>query len=103
MPQDDLGYFDQAMALNGRGFAAGHYEAAFHALMAAFHIAQDSRDENLLRKVAAVADQQGRQIDVLSPPHRMSSLASGFRGRKSVYENAARQALAQANRIALKR
>src|SRR5262249_23045837 len=37
---------DRLLALNAEAFAAGHWEVAYHALMAALHLAADLRDEN---------------------------------------------------------
>ena len=88
--------FDQTMAVNGEAFAAGHYEAAYHALMAALHLAQDLGDETRLRNVSQVAGQQRQTIDSLVPAHRLCSQEARSRGHESVFALAERQAAVQA-------
>jgi hypothetical protein len=84
--------FDRAMSVNGEAFAAGHYEGAYHALMAALHFARDLGDEDRLQRVARVAGEQGQHIDKQCPSHRLSSQAAGLHGHDSVFRLAVRQA-----------
>lgn len=89
--------FDRMMSANAEGFDGGHIEAAYHALMSGLHLAQDLGDESLLLRVAKVAEEQGRHVDSLSPPHRLSSKMATARGHESVFQLTARQATAQAS------
>src|SRR4051794_22110146 len=100
MDSEAVGWIDRAMAVSGEAFAAGHYEAAYHALMAALHLAQDLGDEGRLLRVARVAGEQGRHIDTVSPSHRLSSQTARARGSNSVFEYAVRQATTEAKMVA---
>jgi len=53
--------------------ASGHYEAAFHALMAAMHCALDDGDAGRLGEVAGLLRRYGRDVDALRPPHKLSA------------------------------
>jgi hypothetical protein len=99
--QEEL--FQTLLQLNEVTFASAQYEAAYHALMAALHIAQDSQDARGLLVIVARAKEQQGSIDDLAPGHRLSSGSAASRGQKSVYEVAAEQARAQAGMIRLRR
>jgi hypothetical protein len=96
MGSDAAGWFDRAMSVNREGFAAGHYEAAYHALMAALHFAEDLEDEGRLLRVAQVAGEQGRLLDSLPTPHRLSSRMAKARGHEGLFPMAMKQASVQA-------
>jgi hypothetical protein len=89
-------WFDRLVAVNGETFAAGHYEAAYHALMAALHVAEDAGDEPRLLEVARIAEEQRRHIDSLAPAHPLSSQVAKARGHEGVYALAVRQATVRA-------
>jgi hypothetical protein len=99
---DAVALFDEAMSLNADGFAAGHYEAAYHALMTAMYLARDLADGERLRRVARLAEEQGRQIDSLTPAHRLSSWMTKTHTHEGVFQRATRQALMQARLIKAK-
>jgi hypothetical protein len=88
-------WFEQLMRINDGAFAAGRYETAYHALMAALHASQDMGDPVLLRRVEQTAEQQQDQLDVDSPHHRLSSDEAKRHGVVGIYRMAARQASAR--------
>jgi hypothetical protein len=88
--------FDRLMALNGEVFAAGHYEAAYHTLMAASHLAESMGDWTRLVEIARVAGQQQEHIDSLNPAHRLSSQMAKSRGHESIFAFAVQQASVRA-------
>lgn len=90
------GWFDRLMAINAELFADGHFEAAYHALMAALHLAEDAEQEERLLEVSRVAERQRDHIDGLKPPHVLSSESARSRGHDSVYALAVRQATVRA-------
>lgn len=75
--------YSRALALNGQAFAAGHYEAAYHFLMAALHCAEDLGDARRLRDVAALACNQRDDLDRKSPDHRLAT--NSAHGGRSVF------------------
>ena len=93
------GWFDQLMQINGDSFAAGRYEVAYHALMAALHAAQDQGDPDLLRRVGLTAEQQQVRIDADSPTHRLASSEAHKHGAMGIFRMAARQASARATMV----
>jgi hypothetical protein len=88
--------YDRLMAASGEALAAGHYGAAYHALMAAMHCAEEADDVPRLLDVARVAEEQREVVDALEPAHRLSSRIAQGRGRESIFASAARQAQTQA-------
>jgi hypothetical protein len=88
-------WFEQLMRINDEAFAAGRYEAAYHALMASLHVSQDMGDPVFLRRVERTAEQQQDQIDIASPRHRLSSDEAKRRGVMGIFRMAARQASAR--------
>ena len=96
MGTDAADGFERAMSVNAEGFGSGHYEAAYHALMAALPLAKDLGDEARLLPVAQVAREQGRSIDSRAPSHRLSSQMAQSRAHESVFRLAVRQASLEA-------
>jgi len=83
----DLGQgYGQFLAASEAAFAAGHYEVAYHALMAALHCAEQAADTDRLEEVAQVARRHQQALDAQSPSHRLSSQSSAQRGHRSVFE-----------------
>ncbi len=82
-------WFDQLMRINDEAFAAGRYETAYHALMAALHASQDAGDPVQLRRVEQTAEQQQDQIDTDSPRHRLSSGKAKRHGAVGIFRMAA--------------
>src|SRR5262249_50758845 len=92
-------WFAQLMRTNGEAFDAGHYEVAYHALMAALHAAQDASDMEHLRAVERAAELQQGRIDADAPSHRLSSHEAKKHGALGIYRMAARQASARASMV----
>lgn len=99
MPQDHTptAWFARLMAVNREAFASGHFEAAYHALMAALHVAQDVGDRARLEEVAKLAGEEAEGVDAVQPAHRLSSTTSREHGFESVFRLAARQASVRAH------
>ena len=93
-PRRDV--YPSLMDANADAFAAGHYETAYHALMAALHAAQDLHDAILLDRVCVLARQQQDSLDAAAPEHRLATHSAGEHRRTGVYAQASRQAGAQA-------
>jgi hypothetical protein len=89
-------WFAQLMRINSEAFDAGHYEVAYHALMASLHAAQDAGDVEHLRAVERTAEQQQDRIDADAPNHRLSSHQAKKHGAMGIFQLAARQASARA-------
>jgi glutamate-1-semialdehyde aminotransferase len=89
-------WFEQLLGINADAFAAGRYEVAYHALMAALHAAQDASDPSHLRRVQQLADQQQDRIDAEAPRHRLASDVARRHGVIGIFRMAARQASARA-------
>jgi hypothetical protein len=95
--------FQGLLRSNEAAFTSGRYEAAYHALMAALHVAQDSEDAEGLLVIVGRAKEQQASIDALAHDHRLSTTSAASRGHKSLYEMAVQQARAQAAMIRLRR
>jgi hypothetical protein len=89
-------HFEVLIDVNRRAFAAGQYEVAYHALMAALHAAQDRQAADQLEQVAELAQMQQETIDVSSPGHPLASAQAREHGGNGIYGMASRQASTQA-------
>ena len=78
---------DELLALNGRAAALGEYEAAYHALMGALHLADHEGDIAILDRMAAAADEQDRAIEAVQPPHHLSRAEAARRGQVPLYQS----------------
>src|SRR5262245_32872365 len=85
---------DSLLEICQHAFEAGHYEGAYHTLMAALHLASDEADSSRVRVVEAIAESQRDFIDVHAPSHRMSTASAKSRGHTGPYFNLLRQAAA---------
>jgi hypothetical protein len=85
---------DQLLRIGQQAFEAGHYEVAYHSLMAALHCASDDADEARVRRVELAANEQQAWIDRYVPSHRLSSYSAKSRGHLGPYSNLKRQAAA---------
>src|SRR5262245_45269059 len=83
--------YEQLIAASETAFASGHYEAAYHALMAALHWANDQADLQRLQTVAQLANEQHNWLDTHLPTHRLSTQSSVLRGHQSVYDTLKQQ------------
>ncbi len=87
--------WQRLLDLNTEAFAAGRYEAAYHALMAAVHAVHGDgapdAEERLLG-LAGLARDLGRRLDAAGPHHPLASAAAGRRGNVGIFPEAARTA-----------
>jgi hypothetical protein len=91
--------FNRLMAANREAFDAGHYEAAFHALQAALHLADDAGDEGTIRSAQRAAREPGAGLDARAPDHRMGSRHAAEHGGRALLEPAALHAEAMLSRL----
>lgn len=77
--------------------AAGHFGAAYHALMSAVHLAEDAGDTTRLAAVADMLRHYKGVVDALRPPHRLSTQAA--HGGRSVFEMGALTAESEMKRL----
>jgi hypothetical protein len=68
--------FPQLVAISQQAFTGVHYEAAYHALAAALHYAQDTGSAEQLEEVSRMAGAQLAYIDANAPDSVMSSQAA---------------------------
>ena len=87
--------YEQLMALSNQALTSAHYEAAYHALVAAMHCASDFGDEDYLTRVEQEAKAQRDWIDSHAPEHRMSTQSAAQHQGKNLYDILMRQTSAQ--------
>jgi len=81
-----------------RGLAGDRrYEAAYHALMAAVHCAEDDSDADQLAEAAVLLRNYRLDIDAIRPSHRLSTQST--HGGRSIYEMGAVMAEAMIKRL----
>ncbi len=85
---------NRLMAANEDAFAAGLFNAAYHALAGALHCARQLQDEAALRRVRDAAGEQLVWIDQNAPDYEHSSQSAEVRGHDSIFYLLARQAAA---------
>jgi hypothetical protein len=93
--------YGQFLDLGAAMAAAGHYEAAYHALMAGLHCAEDAGDAGRLVEVADRLRQGGRDVDAIHPPHKLSAERS--HSGTSLFEIGALHAYAAAKLVRVNR
>lgn len=91
----DSDIYLQLMAISQEALEGGHYETAYHSLVAAMHHAQALSNEERLLRVETVARTQQDWIDSHAPNHRLSTQSAVKRQGKSLYNMLARQAATQ--------
>ncbi len=91
--------YDQLMSINEDAFAMGLFDAAYHALASALHIARQLQDEAALQKVEDIANAQLSWIDRNAPKYGHSSQSARLRGHESIYSTLARQAVMYAEMV----
>ena len=64
---------EQAVTLNARAFSLGQYDAAYHLLVGALHVAAKLGDEGRLRELASLAAEQGKRSAAAAPGRRLSA------------------------------
>jgi hypothetical protein len=82
---DDL--VDRLLTLSDAAEAVGSYEAAYHAVMAALHMADHARDIEQVERVARYALVQEQRLEAVEPPHRLAHDAAEQRGTLPLYRN----------------
>jgi hypothetical protein len=78
-------------ALSREAHESGRHEAAYHALTACMHAADDDHDDAALGAVAREAREQLAWIDVNVPEQRLSTASARARHHAGVYETLVRQ------------
>ena len=76
--------YGELIALARSLSAGGHYEATYHALMAALHCAEETGDLAQLVGVGKLFSEHKQVVDALEPPHKLSTRSS--HGARSVFE-----------------
>jgi hypothetical protein len=94
-PQSDLS--GTLLELNQGAFEQGHYETAYHLLMAALHAADDESAPDLLEVIARLAAAQQARLDTLAPGHRLTTAKA--HGSQGVYSLAGQHAHMRAELI----
>ncbi|HEX8551304.1 MAG TPA: hypothetical protein VF681_07080 [Abditibacteriaceae bacterium] len=84
--------YNQLITINEATFSTGHYEASYHALMAALHYARDVKDCKALADIARLAGEQLSWIDSHAPEYRHSTRSSQLRNNENILAVLARQA-----------
>ncbi len=78
-PNEAADLFDLLLAASRQALATAHFEAAYHALAAALHCAQDMKDADRLDDVAREAQQQLQHVNSAAKANVMSSFAAAER------------------------
>jgi hypothetical protein len=78
--------FDRLMAINREAFGQGVHETAYHALMAALHLADHEHNVRRAEEVGRVAAEQGKWINEHHPGHKLSSQSASARGNAGVFD-----------------
>ncbi len=81
---DDM--YSQLMVVSQNAFKGAYYETSYHALCAAMHLANSTRNGQRLIIVAQVAKSQIDWIDAHAPQHRMSNQSALKRNGSSFYK-----------------
>ncbi|HET9224030.1 MAG TPA: hypothetical protein VFO07_16070 [Roseiflexaceae bacterium] len=97
---DSMGeLYEQLIALSEIAFAGEHYEAAYHALVAAMHTAYDDGNPDGIEMAKRMAQEQIDWLDAYRPNHTTGSTAAMHRGQRSIYESLQLQADAMLLRV----
>ncbi len=92
--------FNALMDASRLAMKSAHYEAAYHALTAALHCAQDMKDADRLEEVAREARQQLQYVNTMAKTNTMSSFAASERpSGVDLYDLLARTASARARMV----
>ena len=88
--------FARLIALSHEAARNGQYEAAYHALAAAMHTAEDLTQ---LTEVAAVCAEQAAAVEAVDPPHSLSQSRAKARGTEPIYGSLGNAIRARASRL----
>lgn len=83
--------FERLLAISRDAHARRQHEAAYHALTAAMHAADDAADVGALTIVLQESEAQIAAIDRSSPGHRLSTRSAARHQHPGVYAMLARQ------------
>jgi histidinol phosphatase-like PHP family hydrolase len=78
---------EELLQLNGRAAEQGHFDVAYHLLMAALHFADHSRDVAALNVIARLAREQGQALERIKPPHALSRAHAQHRGQTALFDS----------------
>jgi len=79
--KDDVALYNQLFSASQNALQNAHYEAAYHALAGALHIAQDMKDTRRLEAISQEAKDQLDYINKHAPNSSMSSETASNRIR----------------------
>ena len=85
---------ERLLAVAREAHAVGGPEAAYHALAAGMHAADDTGDVRMLADIGREAEAQIAWIDAHAPEHRLSTLSASRRDHPGVYAMLLRQVTA---------
>jgi hypothetical protein len=91
--------YEQFVRLSEIAFAAGHFEGAYHALIAAMHVAYDRNNTDEIKTVKHMAQEQITWLGENCHDYIMGSTAAMHRGNRSIYDSLQLQANAMILRI----
>jgi hypothetical protein len=84
--------YTRLLAISHEALEAGHHEVAYHALSAALHYAQNTRDIERLNEVSRTATEQLAYINANAPGSVMSTTSAQKRSGVDMYDTLARMA-----------
>ena len=73
--------------MNRRAAADGDFEAAYHLLMAALHVADHAANEAALARIGDTAREQAAAVEAVRPPHHLSRHQALARGQTAVFDS----------------
>jgi hypothetical protein len=82
---EQLGHAAVREAMEAAG--QGNYEAAYHFLMAALHVADHAPDPGLVADVSRLAEMYRTAVDGMHPEHHLSTEAATRRGQPPLFES----------------
>jgi hypothetical protein len=94
--------YEQLIAISEMSFAGGHYEVAYHALMAALYWANDLGDVQRIEAVEQLANEQINWIDAHAVAFKHSTQSAALRGNQGIYETLKWQAASMVRMLKLK-
>src|ERR1700694_1316874 len=91
--------YQHLMDLHGQAFGEARFEAAYHVLAAALHVAEELGSVEWLSNIRRMATERQEEIDRTLPDHLISSLSSLGRGNGARFTTLALTARAVIGRI----
>ena len=80
---------EEPLKLNAGAAARGEYEAAYHLLLAALHLADHAKDSAALERIAKLAREQGEALERVQPPHHLARAQAQLRGHTALFDSLA--------------